>query len=176
MRSAARKSATPKSDVGRDHADQRHARKVVSLGDHLRTHQHVERPGGHRSENIGRGALAGARCRDPAAPPAPDGHSALISAATRSVPNPRRSRYGPAHAGHAFGTASPNSCSSGSAARVAILALGVDDQRDAAVRAVERAAALPAEHRRRQAAAVQQHQGLLTRPPAAARWRSSAAR
>ena len=45
-----------------------------------------------------------APCRGRAARRAPAATAAEISAATFSVPNPRRSRYGPLHAGHALGT------------------------------------------------------------------------
>ena len=43
-----------------------------------------------------------------------------------------------------------------------IAPFGVDDERHAAVRALDRAAALPAEHRRRQTAPVQENQALLS--------------
>ncbi len=64
--------------------------------------------------------------------------------------------------------ASPSSCSSGSG-RARRPRARVDRQRDAAVRALDRAAALPAEDRRREAAAVQQHEHLLAARRAAPR-------
>ena len=42
MRSAERKSGHPEAHVGVDDADQRHAREVVPLGDHLRADQDVD--------------------------------------------------------------------------------------------------------------------------------------
>ena len=45
-------------DVGRHDPDERHAGKIVPLGDHLRTDEDVDSAGRHRSKNIGRCALA----------------------------------------------------------------------------------------------------------------------
>jgi hypothetical protein len=75
------------------------------------------------------------------------------------VPKPDCSRYGPAQSGHACGTRARCSCSSGSGRGAR--RLPVNHERHAAVRAIERPGALPAEDRRREAAAVQQHERLL---------------
>ena len=48
LRGAEVRQAEP--DVGADDADQRDARKVVSLGDHLRADEHVELPRGEPRE------------------------------------------------------------------------------------------------------------------------------
>ena len=120
-------------DVGRDHADQRHAREVVPLGDHLRADQDVDLAGGEPRQQRG----------DRAAPPdrvaidardARVGKQRAISASTRSVPKPICSRYGPAHFAQAFGSAHRV------VAVVAARALrrAVHGQRHAAVRALER--------------------------------------
>ena len=48
----------PKANIGRHDPDECDAGKVVPLGDHLRTDEHVDRSGSHRPQNVGRGALA----------------------------------------------------------------------------------------------------------------------
>ena len=64
------------------------------------------------------------------------GQSDAISSATRSVPNPRRSRYGPAHSRDRPAAPASSSCSS-DISPGAGPALGVHDQRHTAVRAFD---------------------------------------
>jgi hypothetical protein len=59
VRSARAEVGHAEADVGVDHPDQRHAREVVALGDHLRAHQDVGLPRlerGQRSPRPRRGA------------------------------------------------------------------------------------------------------------------------
>ena len=105
-----------------------------------------------------RSRRAGASCRDRRRATRAPGNARRTSASTRSVPKPTCSRYGPAqlrarlrHARRVVAVV---------AARAAARA-SVHGQRHAAVRALERRAALPAEHGGREAAPVEQHDRLL---------------
>ena len=143
-------------DVGGDHADERDARKVVPLGDHLRADEDVDLPAANRDSS----AAIAPRLR-------------IVSRSTRATRAPGNERddlrLDPLGAEADLleeragalrarpSAAPPSGCSSGSArAR-----RRVHRQRDAAVRALERRAALPAEDDGREAAPVQQHDRLL---------------
>ena len=103
------------ADVGRHDADQRHARKVVALGDHLRADEDVDLAVAEPREQRGERALA------------PDGvaieprdaragtRARCTSASTRSVPKPACSRYGAGAQRARRRARAPCSCSSGSA-------------------------------------------------------------
>ena len=105
----------PEADVGRDDADERHAREIVSLGDHLRADQHVDLAGRELRRAASSGRPCGGWCRDRAGRPWRPGSASRTSASTRSVPKPVCSRNGAgaerADGGHRVRC----SCSSGSA-------------------------------------------------------------
>ena len=94
----------PEPDVGRDDADQRDARKVVALGDHLRADEDVELAGGEPRQQRRQRALAPHRVAIDAADRAPSGKRSRSCCSTFSVPKPACSRYGAAHLRQAFGT------------------------------------------------------------------------
>ena len=159
MRSAARKSASPSPTSAEIDPDERHARKIVPFGDHLRADENVDRAGRHRSKNIGRCALAAHRvaiepCHARRRPQCRDFLRDLLGAETAPLEIrtlARRARLG--HERPVVAVMAPGA--------MAIAPFRVHDERHAAVRALDGATALPAEHRRRQPAAIQQNERLL---------------
>ena len=145
VRSAARKSARPEADVRRDHADERHARKIVALGDHLRADEDVDARRRHDRDSTR---------VDRAAPPdrvaidARDPRAGKLRRAAR--PRAARCRTRPAR--DTRRRTRRSACGTRRAV-VAVVAAHApagalwNGQRHAAVRALERRAALPAEHR-----------------------------
>ena len=57
MRSAGAEIGEAEADVGGNHADQRHVRKVVALGDHLRADQDVDVAAGDALQHLDQAAL-----------------------------------------------------------------------------------------------------------------------
>ena len=88
------------------------------------------------------------------------GNSVPISDSTRSVPNPMCSRYGAAHERALL--RHDARVVAVVAQRAPLAAAGVHGERHAALRAIDGAAALPAEDRGRIPAAIEQNQRLLT--------------
>ena len=77
----------PEADVRRDDADERHAREIVALGDHLRADEDVDA----RRANVGEHAAIAPRRRMVSRSTRATralGKSARSSASTRSVPKP----------------------------------------------------------------------------------------
>ena len=148
------------TDVGRHHADERHARKVVPLGNHLRPHQHVELAGREPGEDGGERATLPHRVavHPPHARRREERRDLLLyllGAETGML-----QVGGGALAtrlGHGHGVVAVV------AARAPAVPRGVHGERDAAVGALEGVAALAAEHGGGVAAAVEQHQHLF--PP-----------
>ena len=104
----------PEADVGRDDADQRHAREVVPLGDHLRADQDVDlavaKP---RQQRVERALAADRVAIDPR-----DARGRARRPRLRPRPARCRSRSARDTAPRTAGTSSapaPSSCSSGSA-------------------------------------------------------------
>ena len=119
VRSAARKSGKLSDRVGEHHADQRHARHVVPLGDHLRADEDVEAAGAaRRASNVCWLPLRRVVSRSMRATRAP-GNRWRSSASSCSVPTPhsisagsRQLRAAPAAAewcGRSSGSAPPAS-------------------------------------------------------------------
>ena len=146
------------ADVGGHHADQRHPREVVPLGDHLGADQDVDRALAEAREQRRERPLLADRVaiqpRDARAGACllhlrldPLGAEAGLLEIRTGAQRARRR--------HARGVVAVV------AARAPGVALAVHDQRDAAVRAVDRAGALAAEHRGRETAAVEQDQRLF---------------
>ena len=133
----------------------------MPLGDHLGADQHVDlavakpRQQRRRARPCVRIASRSSRATRAAG-------TALASprASTRSVPKPACSRYGPAHERTGASARAPSSCSSGSA-RAAPVPSPCTTSETLQFGTIDRAGALPAEDRGREAAAVQQHQRLL---------------
>ena len=75
------------ANVSRDDADERHARKVVALGDHLRADQHVDLAGHEPPEQRRQRPLRRMASRSSRATLAP-GQARRTSTSTRSVPKP----------------------------------------------------------------------------------------
>ena len=146
----------PEADIGRDDADERDPREVVSLGDHLRADEDVELAGGEpREQRRDRAAPADRVAVDPRDPRLGIALPDLGLDALGPEPGLLEIR---AAAAHAFRRDDDRV--------IAVVAAGpadrlVDRERHAAVGALERVAALPAEHDRREAPAVEQHDRLL---------------
>ena len=107
----------PEADVGRDDADQRDAREVVALGDHLRADEHVDLAVAEPRQQRRRARLCAARRRDRGGRRAPPGQSRFdlrldaLGAEAGLLEIRRRAQPGtwPARV--------PSNCSSGSAPR-----------------------------------------------------------
>ena len=158
VRSPARKSATPSPTSAEIDTDERDAREVVPLGDHLRPDEHVEFAGSEAGEQRGERALApnrvaidpaDARRRKPVAQMLFDllgAEASVLEIWRRALPAGLRHH----HRVVAVMTARPPS-----------LTGGMHGQRDGAIRALEGVAALPAEDSGRVAAAIEKHEHLL---------------
>ena len=155
MRSAARKSARPSPTSAEMTPTSVTRRKIVSLRDHLRPDQHVDLTVREARQHVG--------------------HHAAPADGVPVEPRDAGRRERLPHLGlDAFG-AEPGLVEERPAARrararhalrvIAVVAhrlpAAVHDERDRAVRALQRAAALAAEHRRREPAPVEQQQHLL---------------
>ncbi len=165
------KVGQPEADVGRDDAHERDRGKVVPLRDHLRADDDVDRPRGHAAQHVGDRAAAAdgvaidagdARLREPLAeiglePFRADASLLQVFAAADAA----CARHG----GRVVAVV---------AAQPALRA--VVRQHDAAVRTFDGRAALAAEHDGREAAAVQQHDGLFALGRAGPRSPRAAAR
>ena len=111
------------ADVGRDDADERHRRKVVPLGDHLRADEDVDRRRARRRAARARSRRAGGSCRDRRARSRAPGNAraqvgleplgaeagllevlAAAGAASRAAPPPRSCSSGTARAAARGGT------------------------------------------------------------------------
>src|SRR5262249_12740621 len=146
------------ADVRGDDADERHARKVVALRNHLRADEDVDLAAAKLLEQRVERALAADRI--PVEPGdarvrANAGHRRLNTLGTESGLFQVRAGAERTLRRHARRVVAVV------AARASGVALAVDDERDAAVRTVERPRALAAEDRRREAAPVQEDQRLL---------------
>ena len=140
-----------------NHADERHARKVVPLGDHLGADEDVDLAVRRNASAARRWRRGGGSCRDRRARRGRPERARGTSASTRSVPNPICSRYGPAHFAHALGSGTRVVAVVAARAPAALCTVSDTLQFGHS----ERLAALPAEDHRREAAAVQQDDRLL---------------
>ncbi len=144
-----------KPDVCRNHTDQGDARKVVPLGNHLCANKNVDRPCGHLPENVGGRSFSPNRIaiesRDSCLRPSRRDFSrdALGAEATPLEVRTGARRTYFRHSERIVAVVAPRA--------MPVFAFCVNDERDAAVRAVECASALAAEHRRRKASPIEQN-------------------
>ncbi len=147
------------ADIGGHHADQRHVRKIMPLGDHLRADQHVEL--------AARKTVQGMSTRLPLR--RTESRSMRASLGLRKVRSNLRLDALSAKADtleirrRAFGARARHGLRKVAvvAARPPVVAPGVNGQRHAAVRTLERRSTLAADDRGGKTAAIQENQRLF---------------